>query len=74
MSSGRTVIRDLDVMESIVAKNRNLVWEGWNVVSYNKKHTSFMNPRGRFWKGAWHEHTVYPVTEDGWSIPRGLMK
>ncbi len=72
--SGRVVINSLDAMEDIVAKNRNLAWDGWDVVSYSRKHTSFMNPRGRFWKGAWHEQTVYPVNERGWVIPRGLLK
>lgn len=73
MSSGRAVIRDLDAMESIVASNRQLEWDGWDVVHYRPKEASFMNPKGAFRNGVWNLATRYPVTEKGWVFPRRLI-
>lgn len=70
--SSKVVINSLDVMESIVAKNRNLEWDGWDVVHINPKASSFMKPRAVFRNGEWHVATRYPVTEDGWTVPGWL--
>lgn len=69
MSSGRAVIRDLDVMEDIVAQRSDLKWDGWDVIHYRPKPTSFMNPNAEFFEGAWHQVTRYPITEKGWFVP-----
>lgn len=72
MSSGRTAIRDLDVMEDIVAERNDLEWDGWDVIHYSKKPASFMKPNALYRNGAWHVATRYPVTEDGWTLPKWM--
>lgn len=73
MSSSRAVIRDLDVMESIVSNRNDLEWDGWDVIHYRPKAASFMNPRGAFRNGEWNLATRYPITEKGWIVPGRLF-
>lgn len=72
MSNGRAAIRDLDVMEDIVAKRNDLGWDGWDVIHYSNKPASFMKANAVFRNGGWHVATRYPVTEDGWNVPGWL--
>lgn len=72
MSSGRTAIRDLEVMEDIVASRHDLEWDGWDVIHYSNKPASFMKANTVFRNGGWHVATRYPVNEDGWTVPRWL--
>lgn len=72
MSYSRAVIRDLDIMEDIVAQRNDLAWDGWDVVHYNPKKVSFMKANAVFRNGEWHVATRYPVNEDGWNIPGWL--
>lgn len=72
MSNGRTVIRDLDVMENIVAQRSDLEWDGWDVVHYSSKPSSFMKANAAFRDGKWRTATRYTVDEDGWTVPRWL--
>jgi hypothetical protein len=66
-------IKSLEKMEAIVKKQRNLSWDGWDVVS------TFPNPRGWsradgvFIKGRWFTKKVYPVTSNGWDIPDKIL-
>lgn len=71
---GKVIVTDLDFMEHIVANNQRLEWEGWDVVKYDPKITSFMNPKGRFRNGQWHVAQFYPVGERGWVIPRSWLR
>ena len=70
MSYSRSAIRDLEVMEDIVAARNDLEWDGWDVIHYNPKRVSFMNAKAVFHNGEWHTATRYPVNEDGWTVPR----
>lgn len=67
------VVSDLDVMEHIVANNNSLEWDGWDVIHYRRKPTSFMNPRGVFRNGEWHVATRYSPGEDGYVLPKRLL-
>ncbi len=70
--SGRVVIKSLDAMEDIVARNRNLAWDGWDVIHYSNKPASFMKANAAFRDGKWRTATRYPVDKDGWTVPRWL--
>lgn len=63
------VITSLDQMESIVKNNSSLSWFGWDVVELKRSPRAWMDPRGAFVKGSWYVKTVFPITQDGWSIP-----
>ncbi len=66
-------IKSLEQMESIVAKNTNLHWDGWNVVSLQPNKTGWSKPDGAFYKGKWYTKRVYKITETGWEIPSKLV-
>lgn len=62
-------ITSLDTMESIVKSNNSLSWDGWDVVELKKSPTAWMKANGAFVNNSWHIKNVFPVTQDGWSIP-----
>jgi hypothetical protein len=72
--STHVVIRDLEVMEDVVAKYSFLEWDGWDVIQYRRKPSSFMNANAKFRNGAWHQADRYVPDYDGWHIPRSLVK
>ena len=73
MSTGQSVlVETLEQMEDIVADNDHLEWDGWDVVSYSKRNTTFMNPKAKIWKGDWHHVQRYQVNGDGWLFPKGI--
>lgn len=73
MSSSHAVIRDLDVMEQIVAERNDLSWDGWDIIHYKSKPVSFMNPKAVFKNGEWRVSVRYPVESYGWRVPRRLF-
>lgn len=67
------VIKSLEEMEKIVAKNKNLSWNGWDVVSLKWNPVAYTKPTGAYIRGKWYTRFVYPVTESGWNIPDRIL-
>jgi len=65
-------ITSLSEMEQIVASRSDLHWEGWDVVRYKKNPNAQFDVTGVFRNGSWHKRYVFPITEDGWSIPHSI--
>ena len=63
------IIKSLETMESIVKKNRNLRWDGWNVIDLKKSEMARTSPNGIRINGEWYLHKVYTVNANGWDIP-----
>jgi hypothetical protein len=63
------IINKLETMESIVKKNRNLRWVGWNVVDLKKSELGRTSPQGIRINGEWFIHKIYVVDRNGWDIP-----
>lgn len=63
------IVKSLEVMESIVRKNRNLRWDGWNVIDLKKSEMARTSPTGIRIKGEWYLHKIYPINTNGWDIP-----
>ena len=63
------IINKLEVMESIVKKNRNLRWDGWNVVDIKKSDIARTSPQGIRINNEWYLHKVYALNSSGWDIP-----
>ena len=63
------IIAKLETMESIVKKNRNLRWDGWNVIDLKKSDIGRTSPQGIRVNVEWHLHKVYVVDRNGWDIP-----
>lgn len=67
--SNTVTIKSLEAMEEIVANDPLLEWDGWDVVSYSAKRTSFLNPKARKFNGEWRQANRYPIESDGWTLP-----
>jgi hypothetical protein len=63
------IVNKLEVMESIVKKNRNLRWDGWNVLDIKRSDIARTSPQGIRINNEWYLHKVYTVTRNGWDIP-----
>ena len=64
------LVTNLSEMEQIVDSNHTLFWDGWNVVQYKKSDRSQFDKNGVFFRGKWHRKTVFPITENGWELPK----
>lgn len=63
------IITNLDKMEKIVKKNKNLSWVGWDVVDRKKSDAGRTAINGVRVDGEWYLQRFYPVTRNGWNIP-----
>lgn len=63
------MIRSLEQMEEIVSQNKNLSWDGWNVVELKQSNTAMFKKDGAFIDGKWYIKKVYQCDENGWRIP-----
>lgn len=67
------MITSLDKMESIVSNNNSLSWDGWDVVELKRSPSAWMKASGVFVNDAWYIKNVFPITQDGWSIPNKYL-
>jgi hypothetical protein len=63
------IINRLEKMESIVKKNNNLHWDGWNVVDLKRSDLARTSLNGVRFKNEWYLQKIYSVTRNGWDIP-----
>jgi hypothetical protein len=63
------IVNKLETMERIVQKNKNLIWDGWNIIDLKKSEIGRTSPNGIRFKNEWYLHRVYEVTKKGWDIP-----
>jgi len=63
------VVKDLSVMESIVEKNNNLKWDGWNVLELKKSNLGRTDANGIRINDEWFIKREFVVTRNGWDIP-----
>lgn len=67
------LITSLSEMEQLVNSRPDFEWEGWDVVRYKKNHNAEFQVNGCYRNNTWHNKTVFPATESGWSIPDRLV-
>lgn len=68
------LVSSLEQMESIVDKNKNLSWEGWDVVNLQKSPGAIMSPEGAYVNGSWYLKNKFVLSETGWDIPNKFMR
>jgi hypothetical protein len=66
------LVTDLNSMEDIVASRNDLFWEGWNVIKYTNDKNAMFHKDGVFRNGSWMKKRVFPITENGWSVPNNF--
>jgi hypothetical protein len=59
-------------MEIIVDSRSDLEWDGWDVVRYKKNDNAQFDSNGVFKNGSWYNKIVFPLKDNGWSIPNKL--
>lgn len=62
-------IDSLEQMETIVSKNKNLSWDGWNVVEMSRSDKAITSKYGALKNGAWYLKKIFVVSRSGWEIP-----
>lgn len=67
-------VTSLEKMETIVAKNRSLSWDGWTVIDTQKNFLGWNKPSGAFIRGGWHTQNRFEPTEQGWNIPGKFVR
>jgi hypothetical protein len=63
------LIKSLNTMEKIVAKNKNLIWNGWDVFDLKESDIAKTSPVGIRINNKWYLHKVYSPNRNGWNIP-----
>jgi hypothetical protein len=67
-------ITKLDQMEKIVAKDKALSWDGWDVVHSYVSDKGRTSKFGKYSDGKWYLFRKFVVGSDGWEIPDRFVK
>lgn len=67
-------VTSLEQMETIVAKNKSLSWDGWTVLDTKPNPTAWTKVNGAFINGSWQLQNRYEPTEQGWEIPNKFAR
>lgn len=67
------LVSSLTEMEQIVSYRSDLEWEGWDVIQYKKNNSAQFDKHGAFKNGSWYKKTIFPLNQDGWSIPNSMV-
>lgn len=68
------IIKSLNTMEKIVNKNKNLFWDGWDVVDLKESEIAKTSSIGIRVKDKWYLHRTYKPDRNGWHIPNKYME
>lgn len=68
------LVKSLEMMESIVARNKQLSWDGWDVLLRFPDYSGWKKRDGVLIKGKWYVEKRFPITESGWSVPERFVK
>jgi hypothetical protein len=63
------IIKSLNTMEKIVSKNKNLKWDGWDVIDLKEADIAKTSPKGIRIDNKWYLHKRYSPNRNGWDIP-----
>lgn len=63
------IIKSLNTMEKIVAKNKNLLWDGWDIIDLKESDIAKTSTNGIRVNNKWYLHKRYTPNRNGWEIP-----
>lgn len=63
------LIKELEKMELLVSKNKQLSWDGWDVVHRYQSDRAWSSTNGVFVNGKWYMEKRYAPSRNGWDIP-----
>lgn len=68
-------ILNYDEAHSLVARNRFLRWDGYDIVTFKPNPKGFIDRRGQYRKGVWGIEFRYPLKDNGtWSVPESYAR
>ena len=62
------LVKDLAIMEKIVAKNSNLKWVGWDVLELKRSNLGRTDVNGIRIEDQWYIKKDIKLTSQGWEI------
>jgi len=62
-------ITSLETMENIVTKNRQLSWDGWNVIETFPSDKAYSSKFGIYKNNKWQIKKEFIPSNKGWEIP-----
>ena len=68
------LITDLETMEKIVSSRKDLEWDGWDVLKYQRSDGAFSSVEGVQRNGVWYRCKRFILTETGWDIPTSISR
>ena len=60
---------DYDKAHSIVNSNKNLFWDGWDIIEYRYNPDAIYSNDARFINGKWAFVKTYKPNANGWKVP-----
>lgn len=63
------LVTNIEEAEQIVRRNKDLRWDGWNIVSWYKDPKGFFNKNGKFINNQWGIQYTYELSNKGWNLP-----
>ena len=67
------LIKSLEQMETIVKSNKDLSWDGWDVISLKPTDSGLTSKDSIQIDGKWFSKIKFVLTENGWEIPNKLV-
>jgi hypothetical protein len=55
---------------NIVSSNKNLMWDGWNMIEYRYDADAPYTVDARFINGKWAKIRIYKPDSSGWRVPQ----
>jgi hypothetical protein len=68
------LISSIEKMEEIVSKNKELKWDGWDVVHFYPSEKAKTSKFGARFDDKWCMSRRIEITEKGWDIPNKLVR
>lgn len=68
------LVSSLEQMEQIVSRNRNLRWDGWDVIFSYASEKGRTSKFGARVKDVWHLERRVDLTEEGWHVPKKYVR
>lgn len=71
---GNMLITSYEYAHQVVEKNNVLSWNGWDIVETKQNPAAEFTETGQRINGVWSYVNIYPLTENGWEVPKKYVR
>lgn len=68
------LVTNYNYAHKIVEANKSLSWDGWNIVEFKPNADAFYMQDGIFKNSKWGTVKTFPLTENGWEVPKRYVR